>query len=82
MAEQTFQLLVTGTLTAAALFLFGMVECQLRGWRLRRSEMRDLLKRKLFTRQSLAEPLRGYDSPELFHYDESVRQKTELRNDN
>jgi len=82
MAEQIFQWLVTGTLTVAALFVFGMVECQLQSWRVRPTEIRDLLQRKLLTTQHIAGPLRGYDSPELFHYDQSMRQKTELQNDN
>ena len=82
MAEQTFQLLVGGTLTVARLFLSGMVECSCEVGVYAAREMRDLLNRKLLIRQSLAEPLRGYDSPELFHYDQSVRRKTELINEN
>ena len=89
MVEQIFQSLVAGTLLCGALFLTGMVECQLRSWRKRQRDRPDLLKRKLLTDQVLPRPelqlpdrFRGYDSPEIFERDESVRREKDLYREN
>jgi hypothetical protein len=78
MAEQIFKLLVAGALTIAGLFFFGMVECQLRSWRYRAREIRDVLKHKRLVKRRTTGPVQGYDSPEIFQQDEMVRRKTDL----
>jgi len=87
--EQIFQSLVTGTLLCGALFLAGMVECQLRSWRKRQRDRPDLLKRKLLTDQVPPQPdlhlpdaFRGYDSPQIFQQDESIRREKDLYREN